>query len=184
MARRYGSYRRIKAHLPYNVDEAARAAGVHRNTVLAWTKTGLETVDGRKPFLFKGAVLVAYLKNNRTKNKQSCGPGRLFCLRCRVPQRPALGMAEVKAVNGALGDLMGICPVCETLMHRRVSLAKLGAVLGDLDVSDVSPTLALPHIVDTRETSVDCVLKPTGETDEKRVRHGGAFEACDEGEKP
>lgn len=170
MAGSRASHHRVKTHLPYNVDEAARAVGKHRNTVLAWIKAGLETVDGKKPYLIKGAVLAAFVKAKRSKNKQQCGPGRLYCLRCRQAQRPALGMADIKVLTGTLGDLVGLCPVCETLMHRRVNLRRLVAALGDLDVST---TLASTHIVDTSQTSLNCDFHPRRETYEKSVQFEG-----------
>jgi hypothetical protein len=43
-------------------------------------------------------------------------------------------MADFVAGGGGLGTLAGLCPDCETIMHRRASLAKLEAAKGKIDV--------------------------------------------------
>jgi len=44
-------------------------------------------------------------------------------------------MAEYQPVTAAFGNLVGICPTCESMMYRRVNLAKLEQVRGKLDVT-------------------------------------------------
>ena len=71
----------------------------------------------------------------RTKNKRTCQPGELYCVRCRSPKAPAGDMADYVQVSESLGNLVAICPDCEALMNRRVSLAKLGQIRGQLDIT-------------------------------------------------
>lgn len=54
--------RLIKLHRPYSVEEAARALGVHKNSVRGWIKDGLPTVDHSRPLLILGQELRAYPK--------------------------------------------------------------------------------------------------------------------------
>lgn len=44
-------------------------------------------------------------------------------------------MADYVARTSTSGDLVGICPDCNTLLYRRVTLAKLVAVSADLEVT-------------------------------------------------
>lgn len=67
-------------------------------------------------------------------NKRPCQPGEIYCLRCRLPKTPAGRMADCEAMTQVLGNLIGICPDCEAMMYRRVNLAKLERVRGDLEI--------------------------------------------------
>jgi hypothetical protein len=43
-------------------------------------------------------------------------------------------MADYVPTSETLGNIQGLCPECGTLMNRRVNIAKLDRVRGDLDV--------------------------------------------------
>lgn len=127
--------RAVKIHRSYTVDEIASLYGIHKNTVRAWIKSGLPTCDSRKPLLVLGSALRGFLEAKRTKNKRPCKPWEIFCMRCRKPQSPALAMADYVPLSATLGNLVGICPVCDALMYRRCSPAKLALVQGCLAVT-------------------------------------------------
>ena len=135
MGKRHPNPRLAKIHRSYTVDEVARLFDVHRNTVRQWVKHGLPTNDGRRPILILGRDLVAFLRARRAKNKQSCQPGEIYCVRCRAPRSPAGGMVDYEPVTRTLGTLIAMCSACETMIYRRVSLAKLEQVRGGLDVT-------------------------------------------------
>ena len=97
MAKRRPNHRLVKIHRTYTVEEVASLFGVHRNTVRAWVKRGLPTIDRTRPMLIHGADLAAFLHARRVKNKQTCQPGELYCVRCRVPRTPAGDRAEYRA---------------------------------------------------------------------------------------
>src|SRR5208283_1015117 len=119
MRKRRPNYRLVKIHRSYTVEEIARLFGTHKNTVRAWVKAGLPTCDSKRPILILGRELAGYLKARRTKNKQPCQPGEFYCLRCRVPKRPAGDMADYLPTNESLGNLEGICPDCGAMIYRR-----------------------------------------------------------------
>ena len=127
--------------------------GIHKNTVRNWVKNGLATIDSKRPMLIFGSDLVKFLQERRTKNKQTCKPGELFCVRCHVPRPAAEDMADYTPINEKVGNLTAICPACDTLMNRRVSLAKIGEVRGNIDITFPEE---LRHIVDTLKPSVNC----------------------------
>ena len=79
--------------------------------------------------------LAAFLKQRRLKNKRPCQPGEIYCVRCRAPQKPAEEMAEYRPLNAKLGNLIGICPCCESLVYRRVNPSKLDQIKGNLNIA-------------------------------------------------
>ena len=156
MKTRHPNPRLAKIHRNYTVEEAANLFGVHRNTVREWIKRGLPVCDDRKPMLILGRDLAEFLQLRRMKNKRICQPGEMYCVRCRAPKAPAGGMADYVAVTESLGNLVAICPDCEALMNRRVSLAKLDQMRGQLDI--MMPQ-ALQHINERHQPSVNSDLK-------------------------
>ena len=156
MATRHPNYRLAKIHRNYTVEEIAKLFGVHRNTVREWVKRGLPTSDRKRPMLILGRDLAAFLQARRLKNKRTCQPGEIYCVRCHTPKNPAGDMAEYQPVTTALGNLVGICPSCESMMYRRVNLAKLDQVRGKLDITMAQ---ALRHIDESTQSSVNSDLK-------------------------
>lgn len=135
--------RLAKIHRSYTVEEAATLYGVHRNTVREWIKKGLPTVDQRRPTLILGSGLSEFLQLRRERNKRSCKPGEIYCVRCREPRTPAGDWLQYKPFTATQGNLFGICSCCDAWLYRRVSLAKLAEVLGPLTVTMPE---ALQHI--------------------------------------
>ncbi len=156
MRKRYPNPRLVKIHRSYTVEEIAELFDKHKNTVRNWIKNGLATIDRERPMLILGVDLVEFLEELRTKNKQTCKPGELFCFRCRKPRKAGGNMAEYAPVNEKIGNLKAICPVCETLMNRRVSLAKIETVCGGIDITFPEE---LQHIVDSAKPSVNSDLR-------------------------
>ena len=100
-----------------------------------WIASGaLPALTEMRPHLILGPDLDAFLTAPSGK-KARLKPGELYCVKCHLPKRPALGMADYVPFNDRAGNLKGFCPDCETLMHRWVSLAKLPEISGDLDVT-------------------------------------------------
>jgi hypothetical protein len=117
------------------VDEVGRALSIHKNTVREWLKRGLRAIDGRRRTLIVGRELRSFLETRRAARKRPCPPGTMYCVRCKTPRRPAGGMVDYRPLADTRGNLTGICPVCEALMNRCVSLAKLGSVCADLEIA-------------------------------------------------
>lgn len=132
MRKRHPNPRLVKIHRNYTVEEIADLFRVHKCTVRAWIKAGLTTTDNKRPRLILGRDLVEFLQARRTKNKRPCQPGELYCVRCRVPRTPDGGLADYVPVTPKFGNLTGICPDCNSMMNRRVSLASLKDVFGNL----------------------------------------------------
>ena len=128
---------------------------VHKNTVRAWLKTGLQPVDNRRPMLILGRQLSSFLHARRTQRRQRCRLGQFYCMRCRTPMTSAGRMAEYLPITSSSGNLRGTCSDCGSRMYRRVALQKLALVASVLQV-------ALPQveqrIEDTACPSLNCDL--------------------------
>jgi hypothetical protein len=135
MKRRHPNHRLVKIHRNYTVEEIAKLFGIHKNTVRHWIKEGLATIDDKRPMLILGHTLISFLHARRLKNKQTCKPGELYCVRCRAPKMPAGDMVEYFSITEKFGNLIAICPDCNSLMNRRVSMARIGEFSGKVDIS-------------------------------------------------
>ena len=135
MRNRRPNHKLIKIHRNYTVEEASRLLGIHKNTVRTWIKVGLPVCDDMRPQLILGRELVSFLQFRRAKKKRPCAPGQMYCLRCRVPRTPAGEMADFVPKTEVLGNLVGICPECSTMMYRRASVAKLPSIQEKLDIT-------------------------------------------------
>ncbi len=151
MGKRHPNHRLVKIHRNYTVEETANLFGIHKNTVRAWIKAGLPTSDDKRPMLILGHELVAFLQARRGKYKHTCKPGEIYCVRCRAPKLPASDMAEYQPITEKFGNLIAICPDCDSIMNRRVSMAKLEQVRGKMDITFPQ---ALRHIVESNQPTV------------------------------
>jgi Helix-turn-helix domain len=117
MGHRDPNPRLVKVHRNYSVEEIARLFGLHKNTVRNWLKQGLPAIDDRRPTPVLGRELLRFLQERRQRAKQSCGPGRIFCIACRAPKVPAGKMADCTPTGPLAGNLCGICPDCHRLIY-------------------------------------------------------------------
>lgn len=125
---------RVKLHRIYSTSELATCCGVHKNTVRHWQAKGLEPISTIRPILFEGETVRAFLAKRNASRKRPCPPGTIYCFKCRQPRPPALGMVEFVQGKTTTGDLSALCGDCGTVMHRRASMASIGAIMPTLEV--------------------------------------------------
>lgn len=135
MHKRNHNPRLAKLHHCYSVEDIAKLYDVHKNTVRNWHKDGLLPIDTRRPLLFRGAALAAFLNGRRTRAKRPCGPDRIYCLSCREPKVPLGSMVDFIPMHRDSGNLQGICPTCDRFIYRRASRSNLATVCRSLDVA-------------------------------------------------
>ena len=153
MGKRHPNHRLAKIHRSYTVEEIAKLFGIHKNTVRHWVKEGLATTDDKRPMLILGHVLVEFLQARRAKNKRPCRPGELYCVRCRAPKPPAGDMAEYSTITEKIGNLIAICPDCNSIMNRHISLSRIGEFYGKMDISLPE---ALRQLIENSKPTVNC----------------------------
>lgn len=111
---------RVKTGTCYDVAEIAALLQVHRNTVRHWIRLGLRPLDNKRPMVIHGSELRRFLMDRRQRRRVKCGPGEVYCLRCRAARKPWDGAAEVRPITPKLSQIVALCPVCEGLMHRMI----------------------------------------------------------------
>ena len=158
------NHRLVKIHRSYTVEDIARLFGNHKNTVRRWVKEGLPAIDDKRPMLILGHDLMEFLKARRKRNKRPCKPGQLYCVRCRTPKSPAGGIAEYSPITEKFGNLVAICPDCDAIMNRRISLAKIGEFQRKVDITFPE---ALRHLIETNKSTVIGDLRGGRPTHEK-----------------
>jgi hypothetical protein len=154
MKTRRANPNRVKLHRSYTVEEIAELFGCHKNTVWTWTREeGLPVIAGSKHrMLVLGSELKAFLQKRRNKNKQPCKPDELYCLKCRAPRKPEAGLVDYQPKTEKIGNLLAICPICQTYMNKRISVAKLPAICEKLGIT---LTLAQRRIGESEYPSVN-----------------------------
>jgi hypothetical protein len=153
MGSRHPSPRLAKIHRSYSVEEIACLFNVHKNTVRNWLRQGLQPIDGRRPTVVRGEEIRRFLTERRAHAKQTCGPGRIYCLPCHAPKVPAGKFVECVQTGETTGTLQGICPDCDRMIYRTVNPQKIAAACGDLDVT---LTQAGARIEETTKPNVNC----------------------------
>ena len=156
MIKRHPNPSMAKIHRSYTVEEVAKLYSVHKNTVRAWIKQGLPVCDDRRPTIVLGRDLATFLQDRRIKNKRTCQPGEIYCVKCREPKKPAAGMADYQPITEQIGNLMALCPDCNSIMNRHVSLINLERVRGQMDITFPQ---ALRHISEGNQPTVNSDLK-------------------------
>lgn len=126
MARLHIVRRRAKKNRNYDVAEAARLYGVHRNTVRNWMKNGLSVVGDGRSVLILGDELERFRKARQAARRRPCPPGMIYCLKCREPRAPVPASLGRTTVTGRTAVVTGVCSVCGTGLNRRTRIADLG----------------------------------------------------------
>lgn len=126
--------RLAKVHRSYTVDEIARLFGVHRNTVRAWFKTGLEAIDDHRPIMIQGRALRAFLQGRRDRAKRPCRPCTLYCCKCRAAREPAPGSVVFETRMSGAGTLRALCATCGCRMFRRARESSLADIMPQIPV--------------------------------------------------
>jgi RNase P subunit RPR2 len=132
MTRRH-DVRRVKSHLCYSVAETAALFNVREATVRKWVREGLTPIDDRKPYLFSGMSLAAFVAA-RNKPRQPLEPGQVYCVACKGPVVPAGKEVIFEVRSETAGDLVGTCGQCQHRVFRRVRRTQVQEKAGSLVV--------------------------------------------------
>jgi len=114
----------VRLRRSYTFAEIAEVFAVHRRTVQAWRKQGLNVIDDKsKPFLVMGADVRSFLREKQQGRKHPLKPGEFFCPRCGVPRESLQDEFSIEITERRLGRyrqaiIKGICEVCRCRLFR------------------------------------------------------------------
>lgn len=133
MSRSYNP-NKARVNRTYTVRELMRLYRVVAGTISAWVSDGLRPCDGKRPYLFRGEDVRAYINRRRSSDKRPCGPGQIYCVACKAVKTPAGASVVCRPVCSKSANLIGDCPTCCRPIFRRVSIAKIGGIIGKLNI--------------------------------------------------
>lgn len=152
MTRRYDT-RRASASLSYTSEELADLFNVTVSTVYAWARDGLHPIDRKRPYLFAGVTVAAFLRG-RNKPRQPLLDGQIFCVACKKPCYPRGAVADLVLRSPTAADVVGTCPSCFRRVFRRVRLCELPEKTSALILRHEDGSIALAHCGGRPHTTV------------------------------
>ncbi len=124
----------IKALRCYTIEEAAEVSAVSPRTIRNWVADGLPVLASERPALIRGDDLREYIKRTRVNRKVRTGADEFYCFGCRKARKAAEGFAECTITSGR-ARLTALCAVCETVMNKPVSEARIPEIARVLDLT-------------------------------------------------
>ncbi len=120
---------RLKMHRVYTVVDLRDLYGVSANTITNWVKAGLTPSDDQTPYVFRGAEVIAFHEDRRTRNLLDLRPGEFKCMRCKMAVLPKKKTVfqQVTTRSGA-PLLMAECPDCGASAMKTASKADLAVL--------------------------------------------------------
>jgi len=124
----------IKALRCYRIEEAAEVSHVSPRTIRNWIADGLPVLDGERPMLIRGDDLQDYIRGIRASRKIRTAPDEFYCLACREARKAGGGFADCTIKDGR-AMLTALCAVCENVVHKPVSVARIPDLARLLDLT-------------------------------------------------
>ena len=138
MSRRHNP-ERAKLHLSYTIPEIVDLFDINKGTVSKWIKYGLTPIDSKRPLIFTGVHLRAFVKARMAATKRPLQAGQIFCVACKRAQTPSGGAAEFAMVSETSCNMIGDCPDCGRRIFRRVAMTNLFRDCGSLMLRPQTP---------------------------------------------
>ena len=139
MSRRLYPHRTVKYWYTYDVEDVCalfRKSGLRAQTVRAWVKNGLKTIDKGKPALIYGYDLIEYLKHQNSKHKCKTAFNEIFCFKCK-DARPVFQRKVTIQHKEKRLFVSGQCRDCKTLMFKPYKMEDLSKIKSAFHVVDV-----------------------------------------------
>jgi integrase len=124
MSRSYKGIR-LKKNRVYSTEDLQRAYAVGANTISNWRKAGLQPSDRKRPYVFRGGLVMAFHKARQERLRTRLNPGEFKCTGCKSAVFPDLSSLTMnRAPNGA-NMAFGQCSECGCHVRKFVSEADL-----------------------------------------------------------
>ncbi len=138
MSRRHNPLR-AQLHRSYTIGEIAALFDVTKTTVSHWIRDGLTPIDRKRPLIFQGEHLRAFMQARMAATKRPLKAGEIFCVACKRARVSVDSAVDLRIVSATSGDLVGRCPACTRTIYRRVKLANLARDIGSLTLTAQGP---------------------------------------------
>lgn len=148
--------RRIKRTWLYDVSEAAKTLGIHKNAVLRWMKEGLQVNRDKRPYLIRGDALIRFLSARQKSRKRKCAPAEFYCFKCRVPRKAYLNIVDIEVVSPGRFRMKGICEVCNTPLNKMQGVGNLTKIQQTFHVQQ----LAGRHLIEGASPNLNSDKEP------------------------
>ena len=108
------SYKRVpvKSHRVYTVEEIKQLFEVSGNTVSNWVGEGLLPSDGKRPYVFRGALIKHFHELRISRSKINLRPGEFKCIGCKAAVFPDIATVKDSHPNAARHMYGAVCPDC------------------------------------------------------------------------
>ena len=119
---------RFKKNQVYSVEDIQRTASVTANTVSNWVVAGLQPSDGKKPYVFRGGVISAFLDERRKRTKLELKPGEFKCTGCKSAVFADISSVREMVVGNGAHMHVGRCSECGAHVTKFISQADREAI--------------------------------------------------------
>lgn len=124
MSRSYKGIK-LKKNRVYAGTDLQHIFGVSANTISNRVKGGLKTSDDKRPYLFRGGRVMAFLKERQYRSKTTLHSGEFKCGACKAAVFPKVVSLQIRsAKNGAMMGI-GVCSECGGHIRKFVSKVDL-----------------------------------------------------------
>lgn len=155
MGRRIYPLRSIKYWYCYDVEEICTLYKAYRlnvQTVRAWIKQGLHTIDNGKPSLIYGHDLKQFLGKLNLSHKCSTAFEQFFCMKCKEATAPFKKQVVLEPTPHYV-KAKSQCQTCKTTMHKNYKMGDIPRLrisfklVGVLELYDSNTSPLKTHIL-------------------------------------
>lgn len=122
MSRSYKGIR-AKKNRVYSVVDLQKTYRVSGNTISNWVKAGLLPSDSKKPYVFRGARVAAFRKEQRERSTVKLRAGEFKCTGCKLAVLAEVDTLEERVLSNGVSMSFGRCSECEAHVRKIISQA-------------------------------------------------------------
>lgn len=132
MSRAYRNVR-PKANRVYSVGGVEALYSVCRNTVSNWVSSGLRPSDRHCPQVFRGAELIRFHTERRTRGSSNLRKGQFKCLACKAAVFPAVETVALHPVRTGAQMAWACCPDCGAVVTKLLDKTECNNIQNSID---------------------------------------------------
>jgi hypothetical protein len=130
MSKRLYPHKNVRYWYAYDIEEICAHFSdfrLNHQTVRAWIKRGLKTIDSNKSILIYGNDLITFLREHNAKGKCKTAFEKFFCMKCR-DACPAYKKRAIIISKNRVVKVHAKCRVCKTDIYKHYKLTDMPAL--------------------------------------------------------